>query len=69
MKLNLPLMLARNLWSKGNYGEAVSAFARAVRLDPENAEYRMEFSWALLNDGDFQKAIEQASKAIELILT
>lgn len=51
--------IGKKLFEQMNYGEA-------VRLNPDNAEYRMEFSWALLNDKDFQKAIEQATRAIEI---
>ena len=58
--------IGKKLFEQKNYGEAVSAFAKAVRLAPDNSEYKIWLSRALRLDNELEKAIDEASKALQL---
>jgi predicted Zn-dependent protease with MMP-like domain len=47
-------------------GEAVTELRAAVRIDPEDAEFRSQFAYALFRACRFDEAREHASKALEL---
>ena len=47
-------------------GEAVIELQHAVRIDPEDAEFRAQLSYALFREGRFDKAREHSGKAREL---
>ena len=50
----------------GNYNEAISAYTKAVRLDPQYVLAYIDRSFAYSRLGNFQQVFENANKAIEL---
>jgi tetratricopeptide (TPR) repeat protein len=50
----------------GNYNEAISAYTKAVRLDPQYVLAYIDRSFAYSKLGNFQQVFENANKAIEL---
>jgi len=50
----------------GNYKEAISAYTKAVQLDPQYVLAYIERSFAYSRTGNFQQVFENANKAIEL---
>jgi predicted Zn-dependent protease with MMP-like domain len=50
----------------GQPEDAADALARAVELDPEDAEFRAHFAQALFATCAFDRALTEASRAIEL---
>ena len=56
----------KSLFEEENFSEAVSAFAKVVRLEPQNAEYHAWLARALTGDNEFSKAMEEVTRAIQL---
>ena len=50
----------------GNYNEAISAYTKAVRLDPQYVLAYIDRSFAYSKLGNFQQVFENANTAIEL---
>jgi Flp pilus assembly protein TadD len=56
----------RRLMNAGDLGEAVTRLAAAVAAEPDNAEFRNVYGFALLRSGDTDGAIAQHAEAARL---
>ncbi len=51
---------------RGNFAEAINAYATAVALAPRQEEYRITLSYDLIQHQNFQTAIEQLEQSLPL---
>jgi Flp pilus assembly protein TadD len=56
----------RRLMNAGDLGAAVTQLAAAVAADPDNAEFRNVYGFALLRSGDTEGAVAQHAEAARL---
>jgi len=50
----------------GNHGQAITAFASAVKHEPESVEYRNNYAFALSTAGNHDEAMRQYRKVLQL---
>ena len=51
---------------KTNFDQAIADATQAIRLDPNDADYYDTRGWAYLGKGDYNKAIDDFNKALQL---
>ncbi len=48
------------------YGDAIAEFEKAIALDGESTELRIEFAGSLVRAGEISRAVQEGQKAVEL---